>query len=96
MEFSAILVSQLESQRLYFDSQLEAITNESTVRTAAIESELQKSKAAVDKLENKVSSLIKEKNALTHKLAVVSLGFQMTQKSNAFQRKPPLCIVPPL
>ncbi len=72
MEFSAILVSQLESQRQYFETQMEAVNQDSASRITAIEAELEKTRRNVADLESKVNNLTKEKNALAHKYSQVS------------------------
>ncbi|EUB56858.1 BRCA1-associated protein [Echinococcus granulosus] len=69
MEFSAVLVSQLESQRQYFESQLEVITSESAARICAIENDLQSSKTCIAEMETKLAAVMKEKNLIAHKLA---------------------------
>lgn len=73
MEFSAVLVSQLESQRQYFESQLETITSESAARICAIENDLESSKACLAEMETKLAAVMKERNLIAHKLAQVNL-----------------------
>ncbi|VDK32563.1 unnamed protein product [Dibothriocephalus latus] len=70
-EFSAIMISQLESQRQYFESQLDVITSESAARTADIEVKLEKTQSMVSSLESKVAALTKEKTTLAQKLSQV-------------------------
>ncbi|VDD76744.1 unnamed protein product [Mesocestoides corti] len=79
MEFSAVLVSQLESQRQYFESQLEVITSESAARISSIESELDNTKRCVSNLESKLASVTKEKNSLSQKLAQSNATIQNLQ-----------------
>ena len=75
MEFSAVLVSQLESQRQYFESQLETLTNESAARISAIEKDLETTKASLTEVETKLAAVTKEKNLISHKLEKVNWFF---------------------
>ncbi|VDM31383.1 unnamed protein product [Hydatigera taeniaeformis] len=79
MEFSAVLVSQLESQRQYFESQLEAITSESAARICAIENDLESSKACLAEMETKLAAVMKERNLIAHKLAQSTASVQRMQ-----------------
>ncbi|KAL5963701.1 BRCA1-associated protein [Taenia solium] len=79
MEFSAVLVSQLESQRQYFESQLEAITSESAARICAIENDLESSRTCLAEMETKLSAVTKERNLIAHKLAQSTASVQRMQ-----------------
>ncbi|BHF58965.1 hypothetical protein SprV_0100192000 [Sparganum proliferum] len=78
-EFSAIMISQLESQRQYFESQLDIITSESAARTADVEVKLEKTLLLVSTLESKVATLSKEKTALSQKLSQANALAQKLQ-----------------
>ena len=78
MEFSAVLVSQLESQRQYFEAQLETLANESAIRISAIEKDLERTKASLAEVETKLATVTKEKNLITHKLEKVGEFFAVS------------------
>lgn len=72
MEFSALLVNQLDSQRAYFEGQLEAISSQSAERICSVEANLEKTNKILADLESKLATVTKEKNALSQKYSVVS------------------------
>uniref|UniRef100_A0A183SHV8 UBP-type domain-containing protein n=1 Tax=Schistocephalus solidus TaxID=70667 RepID=A0A183SHV8_SCHSO len=85
-EFSAIMISQLESQRQYFESQLDIITSESAARTADIEDKLEKTRLMVSDLESKVATLTKEKTMLAQKLSQANTLTQKLQSELAEEK----------
>ncbi|VUZ48486.1 unnamed protein product [Hymenolepis diminuta] len=86
MEFSALLVSQLDSQRQYFESQLEAVSEQSTERISAIEADLVKTNRTLAELEAKLAAVTKEKNALSQKFAVSNSLAQRLHKELSEER----------
>ncbi|VDP53890.1 unnamed protein product [Schistosoma margrebowiei] len=71
MEFSAILTSQLESQRAYFESQLGLITTQSNVHLEEMESRVESALSAAQTAEKKLSEVIKENLVISRKLQQV-------------------------
>lgn len=73
LEFSAILVSQLESQRLYFETQMDVITAGAAEREADLEAKLDTALASLSHLDAKLINLAKENKTLTQKLTQASV-----------------------
>ncbi|TGZ56093.1 hypothetical protein CRM22_010221 [Opisthorchis felineus] len=71
MEFSAVLTSQLESQRAYFESQLERITTESAIRIQAAESKVEELSSTLNQVQQHLNELTKEKSSTVRKLQQV-------------------------
>ncbi|CAH8562589.1 unnamed protein product [Schistosoma bovis] len=80
MEFSAILTSQLESQRAYFESQLDLITTQSNVRLEEMESRVESALSAAQTAEKKLSEVIKENLVISRKLQQATSLAQRLQK----------------
>nr|CAH8853812.1 unnamed protein product [Trichobilharzia regenti] len=80
MEFSAILTSQLESQRAYFEAQLDLITTQSNERIEEVEARAEKALSAARSAEGKLSEVIKENGVLSRKLQQATSLAQRLQK----------------
>ncbi|TNN06844.1 BRCA1-associated protein isoform 2 [Schistosoma japonicum] len=80
MEFSAILTSQLESQRAYFESQLDSVTTQSNERLEEMESRVESALSAARTAEDKLSEIIKENGVISRKLQQATSLAQRLQK----------------
>ncbi|OON21225.1 zinc finger, C3HC4 type [Opisthorchis viverrini] len=80
MEFSAVLTSQLESQRAYFESQLERITTESAIRIQAAESKVEELSSTLNQVQQQLNELTKEKSSTIRKLQQATSLAQRLQK----------------
>ncbi|CAH8510563.1 unnamed protein product [Schistosoma turkestanicum] len=80
MEFSAILTSQLESQRVYFESQLDLITTQSNMRLEEMEASVESALSTARAAEEKLSEVLKENGVISRKLQQVTLLAQRLQK----------------
>ncbi|CAH8538755.1 unnamed protein product [Dicrocoelium dendriticum] len=83
MEFSAVLTSQLDSQRAYFEAQLEQVSMESANRIQAAEAGMEEAVTKVKALQKQLSDVKKEKDSLSRKLQQVSGLAQRLQKELA-------------
>ncbi|CAH8856641.1 unnamed protein product [Trichobilharzia szidati] len=80
MEFSAILTSQLESQRAYFEAQLDLITTQSNERIEEVEARAEKALSTARAAEEKLSEVIKENGVFSRKLQQATSLAQRLQK----------------
>ncbi|KAM7540641.1 hypothetical protein Aperf_G00000019850 [Anoplocephala perfoliata] len=86
MEFSALLVNQLDSQRAYFEGQLEAISSQSAERICTVEANLEKANKALADLESKLTTVTREKNTLSQKYSVSNSLAQRLHKELSEER----------
>ncbi|VDO03956.1 unnamed protein product [Rodentolepis nana] len=86
MEFSALLVSQLDSQRQYFEGQLKAVSEQSAERISIIEADLEKTNRTLTDLETRLATVTKEKNALSQKFATSNSLAQRLHKELSEER----------
>lgn len=73
MEFSAVLTSQLESQRAYFEEQLEQLSVESTNRIQLMEARMEEISEKLRSAEERLTEALKEKSSCSRKLQQVSV-----------------------
>ncbi|CAL8091235.1 unnamed protein product [Calicophoron daubneyi] len=68
MEFSDVLISQLESQRAYFEAQLEQVTLESAKRIEIAEGKIEDIMTELKETKEKLSEVVKENATCSRKL----------------------------
>ncbi|KAA0189548.1 BRCA1-associated protein [Fasciolopsis buskii] len=80
MEFSAVLTSQLESQRAYFEEQLEQLSVESTNRIQLMEARMEEISEKLRSAEERLTEALKEKSSCSRKLQQATGLAQRLQK----------------
>ncbi|XP_034236296.1 BRCA1-associated protein isoform X2 [Thrips palmi] len=80
LEFTYMLTSQLDSQRMYFEDQLLRLDQQTLAERTELKEKLQKLREDNKALESKVSSLSREKQIADKKLQQMSERLNATQK----------------
>lgn len=80
LEFTYMLTSQLDSQRMYFEDQLVRLDQQTLAERTELKEKLQKLREDNKNLESKVSSLSREKQIADKKLQQMSERLNTTQK----------------
>ncbi|KAF7256711.1 hypothetical protein EG68_06452 [Paragonimus skrjabini miyazakii] len=87
LEFSAVLTSQLESQRAYFEAQLEQVTTESTNRIQAAEARIEELVTTLKTVQKQLHEVTKEKATYSRKLQQALNSVQRLQKELEEERE---------
>ncbi|KAF8572418.1 hypothetical protein P879_00385 [Paragonimus westermani] len=87
LEFSAVLTSQLESQRAYFEAQLEQVTIESTNRIQAAEARIEELVTTLKTVQKQLHEANKEKTTYSRKLQQALSSVHRLQKELEEERE---------
>ncbi|KAJ1524015.1 hypothetical protein ONE63_010558 [Megalurothrips usitatus] len=80
LEFTYMLTSQLDSQRMYFEEQLDRLDQQTLAERTELKEKVQQLRDENKTLQSKVASLTKEKQAVDKKLQQMAERFSSTQK----------------